>query len=699
MGQDLTALIPLFAPIDTLPGIGGKRLELFKRLLGNRVSDAIFHLPSSLNHFKMIEHFAQAEHGQNIVVTATVMEHKPPRRHGLPYSIVCHDGRYYFDIVYFNARQPYLLNLFPINSRKIIVGKAERYQSLWKIIHPDAVLNAEAPTHFCPKQIIYPLTTGVTNSCVTRALTAALARVPSLPEWLTPELKAQQQWPDWASAIRAVHQPDTVADLGLSNPARQRLAYDELLSHQLALHLSRIHNQIDKPGQALTGSGQFIQKLISLFPYDLTTGQQQALRDIFQDLSKPRAMARLIQGDVGCGKTIVALLAMLRAVEAGYQAAILAPTDILARQHAETMLPLLDQIGLKGEILTGRDKGKKRDQLISRLQSGEMNILIGTHAIIQEDVDFAKLGLCVIDEQHRFGVEQRLSLSQKGHNPHVLMMTATPIPRTMVLANYGDMDVSIIAEKPPGRQPVQTKVMALTRLSEVIAGVQRSITEGAKVFWVCPLIEESEALDISAALDRFEQLKSIFGSQAGLVHGRMKAAEKDTVMEAFIHGEIQILVATTVIEVGVNVPAATIMIIEHAERFGLAQLHQLRGRIGRGDKAATCLLLYGNSLSETGKQRLATMRKSDDGFHIAEMDLKLRGGGDILGTRQSGMPGFKLADFLNAPDLCRDLFIKANKEARLLCQEDPNLTSERGQALQLLLKIFGREAAIKYTRS
>lgn len=698
MGQDLNTL-QLLASIETLPGVGGRRLSLFRRLLGDRVADALLHLPSNLHQFKVVKHFSEVNDGQSIIVTAKVMDHKPAKRQGLPYSIVCFDGKYYFDVIYFNGRQPYLQKLFPIGLSKIIVGKAERYMTLWKIIHPDAVFNAEGAPPLKPTQIIYPLTTGVTNACVTRAMHAALSRLPRLPEWIPAELIASNHWPQWDEALRLVHNPATQDDLTMNSLARQRLAYDELLSHQLGLHLARVHTQKQNPGQALLGDGALIHKLMALLPYDLTTGQSNALKEIFHDMAQPLAMARLVQGDVGCGKTIVALLAMVRAVEAGFQAALLAPTDILARQHAATLLPLIQELGLTGAILTGREKGIKRKEILEKLKSGEIHILMGTHAIIQDTVDFAKLGLCVVDEQHRFGVEQRLSLAEKGRNPHVLMMTATPIPRTMVLANYGDMDVSIIAEKPPGRQPVETKVVALSRLSEIIDSVKRPLASGAKIFWVCPLIDESETLDISAALDRYQLLQQFFGAEVGLVHGRMKAQDKDEVMTAFVEGNVNILVATTVIEVGVNVPAATIMIIEHAERFGLAQLHQLRGRIGRGDRQATCLLLYGAQLSETGKKRLATMRDSNDGFKIAEVDLKLRGGGDVLGTRQSGMPAFKLADFITAPDLCRELFSIANKDARRQCQTDPLLQSERGQALKVLLKLFGRDEAIKYTRS
>ncbi|WP_032112220.1 ATP-dependent DNA helicase RecG [Candidatus Paracaedibacter symbiosus] len=690
---------PLFAPLETLPGIEGRRKSLFQRLLGARVVDALLHLPSNIIQYRPIQSILQAESGENIIIEVDILSHTPSIQRTKPYKIMCTDGRHTFEIIYFNAVKPYLQKLYPVGARKIIIGKVDRYLSQAKIAHPDAVLDTANAQHLITHEVIYPLTTGVTNKCVQRAINQALSRIPNFPDWLDEAHVKQHGWPSWREAILAVHAPKTTIDLSLQSKFRQRLAFDEFLSHQLGLQLARQHQVRTLPGLTQKGGGQLVQKLLSALPFELTDAQKHVVHEIFEDMALPHPMSRLIQGDVGSGKTVVALIAMLKAIEAGNQAAMLAPTDILARQHAETIIDLVAQIGVRAAILTAREKGKAKTKILDQLASGEIDLIIGTHAIIQDKVEFKKLGLAVIDEQHRFGVEQRLQLSSKGYNPDVLAMTATPIPRTLQLANYGDMDVSIIAQKPAGRLPIQTKVINLDRLEEIVEGAKRALEEGAKIFWVCPLVKESEALDLSAAEDRFLHLQQIFETRVGLVHGQMKAQEKDAVMDHFINGNVDILIATTVIEVGVNVPAATIMIIEHAERFGLAQLHQLRGRIGRGDKPGTCILLYGKQLSQVGRKRLETMRETSDGFKIAEADLKLRGGGDVLGTRQSGMPGFKIADFVEHPEICSTLLSLANKEARRICKEDPLLETPKGQALAFLLKLFGRDEAMKYTRS
>lgn len=476
---------------------------------------------------------------------------------------------------------PYFNKILPDGSKKIIIGRVDKNLSTWSITHPDKVLPVTPEMMVPEKEIIYPLTTGVTNKCVHRVMDAALARLITFPEWHDTTVLTDHNLITFNQAIRQVHYPQNLKDLELS-PAHERIIFDELFAHQLALHYARKSNEIQIQGAAMAGTDDLIRRLMQELPYEPTESQKSVLHEIFEDMSKPTPMTRLIQGDVGCGKTLVALIAMLRAIESGYQSAILAPTDILARQHAEAMIDLASKIGIKADILTGREKGKKRDKILEELALGNIDLLIGTHALITDSVKFNRLGLAVIDEQHRFGVEQRLALSEKGNNPDILAMTATPIPRTLQLANFGDMDVSVIREKPAGRQPVDTKVLPLNRMNDVIDGVLRGIQSGAKVFWVCPLVEESEKINVSAAIDRYDQLREIFGDKVGLVHGKMKAVDKDTIMDQFINGHVDILIATTVIEVGVNVPAATIMIIEHAERFGLAQLHQLRGRIGRG---------------------------------------------------------------------------------------------------------------------
>jgi len=604
---------------------------------------------------------------------------------------------HFFDLVFFHGKGSYLQTTLPIHSKRLISGKLERFQDRWKITHPDHIGNPDEQEHLSGPEPVYPLTTGITNKCVNRVIKSALTHIPTLPEWL--DDVTAQKWPRWHEAVHQVHNPLNQQDLDPNSLPRVRLAYDELLAHQLSLNITRRRQQTRTHGTSLKGDGHLKAKILQSLPFTLTKGQEASIADITQDMDAPQQMLRLIQGDVGSGKTLVALMAMVQAVEAGFQAAILAPTDILARQHAAKLTPLCETCGIRLALLTGRDQGKKRTQILNDLKSHDIDILVGTHAIIQEDVHFAKLGLAVIDEQHRFGVEQRLALTEKGNNPDVLAMTATPIPRTLMLANYGDMDVSIIRDKPAGRLPIDTKVLPLSRLNEVVEGIGRALKTKTKIYWVCPLIEESEAMDLAAAVERFKVLSQMFPGKVGLVHGKLKADEKDAVMAQFVSGTIDILIATTVIEVGVDVPAASIMIIEHAERFGLAQLHQLRGRIGRGNQTAMCLLLYSHALTAVGRKRLEIMRQTNDGFLISEEDLKLRGSGELLGTKQSGLPRFRIADFTSSPDLYGELFAIANRDARRICQDDPNLSSPRGQALQLLLSLHGRADAAKYSRS
>ena len=524
---------------------------------------------------------------------------------------------------------------------------------------------------------------------------AALQLVPELPEWHDPALVARHKWPDLASALRTIHNPEDAADLSPDHPARQRLAYDELLANQLALSLIRAKMR-KLGGRVTNGAGDLRQKLAANLPFAMTGAQQRALADIYDDMASEGRMLRLLQGDVGSGKTVVALMAMLNAVECGRQAAIMAPTEILARQHFETIGPLLEQIGIKCAILTGRDKGKARKATLEGFANGDVQIAVGTHALFQDDVVFSDLAFAVVDEQHRFGVHQRLMLAGKGQAVDVLVMTATPIPRTLTLTAFGDMEVSRLDEKPPGRKPVDTRVLPIDKVDDVISGIGRAMRTGTKIYWVCPLVEDSEILDLQAAEERYRILVELFGdARVGLVHGKMKAKEKDEVMERFAHGDTSILVATTVIEVGVNVPDATIMVIEHSERFGLAQLHQLRGRIGRGDAASTCLLLYGNPLGQVSKARLKIMRETEDGFIIAEEDLKLRGAGEVLGTRQSGLQEYRLANL----ELHGDLLAIARDDARLIVDRDPDLQKTRGEALRLLLYLFERDEAVRYFRS
>jgi ATP-dependent DNA helicase RecG len=687
----------LIQPITVLKGVGSQRRALFERLLGTRVVDALQHLPCDIIFRRLIDNVQEAKEGENIAIIVEVSAHHRPPVTRKPYAVSCFDGKYFFDVIFFRASEDYIKSSLPVNTKRLLTGKVEQYGGKWKIVHPDSIALPENTDQFARAEPVYPLTAGVTNKCVNRVIRSALLSVPELPEWLDPDKAAQ--WPAWHHAIQQVHNPQSYTDLDASTPARLRLAYDEFLAFQLSLLRRRYYNPMQLQGNSLESTGHLLSKLRNALPFSLTPGQENALSDIARDMASPRQMLRLIQGDVGSGKTIVAFMAILQAVEAGFQGAFLAPTDIVARQHKAKLEPFCKTLGLRLALLTGRDKGKKRQQILQDLANRKIDILVGTHAIIEDCVEFGKLGLAVIDEQHRFGVNQRLKLAAKGNNPDILSMTATPIPRTLVLANYGDMDITLIRDKPAGRQPIDTKALPLSRLMDVIEGVKRAISTGAKIYWICPLVEESEKIDLAAATERFTALSALFPGQTGLVHGKMKSGEKDKVMDEFIQGSVDILVATTVIEVGVDVPAASIMVIEHAERFGLAQLHQLRGRIGRGTQTAVCLLLYSQTLSAVGRKRLEIMRQTNDGFVISEQDLKLRGGGEVAGTRQSGLPRFRLADFASQPDLFGDLLAMAHKDALQICREDCALASPRGHALRLLLALHRREDATRYSRS
>jgi ATP-dependent DNA helicase RecG len=558
------------------------------------------------------------------------------------------------------------------------------------MVHPDRVVDEAGLASLPLVEPTYPLTEGVSPNQVRRAAEAAVARLPDLPEWQDPRWLAQREFPSFAAALRQLHQPTVPENVAPESAAWSRLAYDELLAGQLALALVRAHMR-RLSGRASSAEGRLRARVLQALPYSLTPSQQHAVDAIVTDLAAPQRMLRLLQGDVGSGKTVVALMASATVIEAGRQAALMAPTEILARQHLQTIEPLAAASGIRVAILTGREKGRERADVLERLAAGEIDLLVGTHALFQDEVAFKDLALAIVDEQHRFGVHQRLALTRKGEAVDVLVLTATPIPRTLVLTFFGDMDISELREKPAGRQPIDTRTIPLGRLDEVVAAVGRAIEEGQRVYWVCPLVEESENSDLAAAEDRFRELKARFGAAVDLVHGRMRGAEKDRAMARFAAGETQLLVATTVIEVGVDVPQASVMVIEHAERFGLAQLHQLRGRVGRGTVRSTCLLLYRAPLGETAKARLAIMRESEDGFRIAEEDLRLRGGGDVLGTRQSGMPAFRVARI----ETHADLLPVARDDAALVLARDPKLDSERGQALRHLLYLFDRDEAVR----
>jgi ATP-dependent DNA helicase RecG len=693
-------LNPLFAEITSLPGIGSKVEKLYRRLLGRddvpRVIDLIMHLPTSTIDRRARPKLRDVQPDTVVTVAVTVDRHRPPPPHRarVPYQIYTSDETGDLVLTYFNPHKDYLEKLLPVGATRYVSGSAAFYDGTLQMVHPDRVVDEAGLASLPLVEPVYPLTEGLSLNQVRKAVDAALTALPDLPEWQEPEWITRQGFPAFATALRTLHRPHEPFDVDPGAAAWTRLAYDELLAGQLALALVRAH--LRRPaGRPTAGDGRLRQKLSEALPYSLTHSQTRAIAEIIEDLAKPERMLRLLQGDVGSGKTVVALMAAAAAIEAGRQAALMAPTEILARQHLATIAPLAASAGIEVAILTGRERGRERGDILDRLERGDIHLLIGTHALFQDDVAFHDLALAVVDEQHRFGVHQRLALTQKGEAVDILVMTATPIPRTLVLTYFGDMDISELREKPVGRQPIDTRTLPLSRFDEVVAAIGRALAEGRRAYWVCPLVAESENVDLAAATDRFEALQQEFGETVDLVHGKMKGADKDRAMERFAAGETSLLVATTVIEVGVDVPEATVMVIEHAERFGLAQLHQLRGRIGRGSGRSTCLLLYKEPLGETAKARLSIMRETQDGFRIAEEDLALRGEGDVLGTRQSGLPGFRVARV----ELHGKLIEAARDDAKLVLARDPTLTSPRGEALRSLLYFFGRDEAIRLIRA
>ncbi len=684
-------LFPLFRALTALDGIGPKSAQALETIGVEKPRDILMTLPLSGVDRGRKSSIRDVVAPSVVTVEVTVGEHYPPRSRGRPYRVHVTDAQTSFQLVFFHARGDYLQKLLPTGQKRVVSGKVEIFDSVAQIVHPDHVLPVADADDIPAFEPVYPLTAGITQKLMWKATRAALTLAPDLPEWIDPELKKREGWPDWVAALGEVHRPQATTDLSPHDPARARLAYDELMAHQLTLALARAVVRRAK-GRASVGTGTLTGLVLKALPYQPTSAQTRAGAEIAADLASEFRMNRLLQGDVGSGKTLVAMMALLTVVEAGGQGVMMAPTEILARQHLEGLRPLAESAGVVLEILTGRDKGAERAAKLAALAAGDIGILVGTHAVFQKDVVFADLRLAVIDEQHRFGVAQRMELGAKGVATDVLVMTATPIPRSLALAQYGDMDVSVLDEKPPGRQPVQTALISTDRMDDIVARLQKAVTEGRQAYWVCPLVEESEVVDMTAAEERFKRLRAALGEGVvGLVHGQMPPAEKDAAMARFVAGETKVLVATTVIEVGVNVPNASIMMIERAESFGLAQLHQLRGRVGRGAAASTCLLIYQAPLSETGRRRLEILRETEDGFRISEEDLAMRGAGDVIGTAQSGIPRFRIADL----ERQSALMALAQSDARKLLNDDPMLETLRGQAARTLLWLMEQDKAIR----
>lgn len=685
------ALFPLFAPLETLAGIGPKTARHLSKSGIEVPRDLIFTLPGAVIDRRVRKSILGAPLPATLSVFVQVGAHRPPRQKGGAYRIHVTDEETDFQLVFFHARGDYWQKILPEGARRLVSGRVEIFDGFAQMVHPEHILLPEEAGNLPNFEPVYPLTAGVTQKIMFKATEAALTLVPAAGEWIDPALCAARGFPAFRDALAQAHRPEHARDSAPEHPARQRLAYDELFAHQLTLALARARSR-RKKGRASPGDGQLQQAVLAALPFALTGAQQRAIEEINLDLAAPTRMNRLLQGDVGAGKTLVAFLALLRVVEAGGQGVLMAPTEILARQHREVMTPLAAAAGVRVEVLTGRDRGEDRRRKLEALAQGDIQILLGTHAVFQKDVVFADLRLAVIDEQHRFGVHQRMELGRKGAFVDVLVMTATPIPRSLALTHYGDLDLSVLDEKPPGRQPIRTVLVSEGRRQEVIARLHAAIAEGRQCYWVCPLVEESENSDLAAAEARFRELRAGFGEAlVGLVHGQMAPEDKDAVMARFQQGATKLLVATTVIEVGVDVPNATIMVIEHAETFGLAQLHQLRGRVGRGTGASTCLLLYRAPLGENGRKRLEILRETEDGFAIAETDLAMRGAGDMIGAAQSGLPRFQIADL----ERQAGLMAVAQSDARALLAADPALKSPRGEAARLLLWLMRQEEAIR----
>lgn len=696
-------LNPLFASVSTLEGVGPKLEKAMTKLFRGsengepaQIRDLLFHIPHSIIDRRRQPGIAASPEGVIVTLKVWVDRHQPSPRGNrrVPYRVFVHDETGELALVFFSARSDYLAKTLPVGEVRYVSGRVEWFNGRPNMVHPDHIVDEAGFAAMPLVEPVYPNTAGLAQKTLQKSIRTAVDKLPELVEWTDPTLVEKEGWQDFKSALEKIHHPRDSVDLEPNAQHRRRLAHDEFLAGQLALALTR-ERMRKTGGIAWDFDGSLSQLILKNFQWPLTASQTNALKEIRLDLAKPERMLRLLQGDVGSGKTIVALQAAASVIEAGAQAAIMAPTEILARQHYATIAPLCKNTGIKVAILTGKDKGKIREKILGQLAVGEIHILIGTHALFQGPVEFQNLGLAVIDEQHRFGVHQRLALGDKAPHSDVLVMTATPIPRTLVMTYYGDMDVSQLPDKPQGRKPIATSALPLDRIENLIERIGKAIAAGQKAYWVCPLVEESDEVQATSAEERYSGLRKQFGDEIGLVHGRMSAAEKDAAMEAFRRGETKVLVATTVIEVGVDVPDATIIIIEHAERFGLAQMHQLRGRVGRSDLASNCILLYKAPLGEIAEARLKIMRETNDGFRIAEEDLKLRGEGEVLGTRQSGAPGFNLA----SPEHHQDILEIARSSAKLIMTKNPKLEGKEGDALRVLLYLFGQDQAIRLIRS
>jgi ATP-dependent DNA helicase RecG len=698
-------LFPLFRSVSALKGVGPAMQAHLRRLVGEAlyVRDLLFHTPSGYTDRRQLHTLLDAPREGVATLCVRIDKHYAPghaRARRSPYRMACSDDSASGMLVFFGYGPDTVKKLLPEGETRIVSGKLELYDGLLQMVNPELIAKPEEKESALTLEANYPLTQGLTQKKMRALMAQALAECPELDEWLLDSLRSSKEWAGFKDSLTRLHRPKELEDGLPESPFRARLAYDELLANQLSLAVVR-ERSVKQQGILIEGESPLQTQLLSALPFELTAGQRQVMQEIAQDYASGNRMLRLLQGDVGSGKTIVALLAMLPLLERGYQAALMVPTEILGKQHVASLRELTEPLGLSVALLSGKLPAAERRALQAQIEAGEVDIIVGTHALFQSSVTFKQLGLVVIDEQHRFGVKQRLALTSKGQKPHILLMTATPIPRSLTMTAYGDMDSSLLPDKPIGRLPIDTRAVPLTRLHEVAEGLKRALAGGTKAYWICPLVEESEddmprpEGDLAAAEERYRVFKNLFGPRVALVHGRMKPDEREEAMQGFAGDTYDLLVATTVVEVGVNVPEATIMVIEHAERFGLAQLHQLRGRVGRGAAQSNCILLYANKLSEVGQERLKIIRETNDGFKIAEEDLLLRGAGDVLGTRQSGLPDFHFADLVAHRELMRT----ARDNVKYILHTDPTLESKRGKALRSLLYLFGYDESLQFIKA
>ena len=680
----------LFSSISTITGVGPKLENLFKRLVGNKLIDLLWHTPYNLISYNKYEDLDKAEINTLVTIKITINNHNPSKFKRQPYKVNCTCNGTPIDIIYFNARHPVIKSILPLGEDRYVSGKLDYYKNSFQITHPSNIFKIEDIKGVKDNEPIYSLTAGLNQKIFYKNIQKILPKLPNLDEWIDKDIINKYSFLPWKESLIAIHNPKSNDDLLNSNINRRRLAFDELLSHQLAISIVRNHNKKFK-GIKFNSSNYLLNKFINKLPFKLTTSQQKVWQEISKDLESSTQMLRLLQGDVGSGKTIIAILASLKAIESGYQSSILVPTSILAQQHFETATKLLKNFSINIITLTGKDKGSQKIKKLQEIENGKANLIIGTHALIQENVNFNSIGLVIIDEQHRFGVYQRMTFTHKGKKPSIIVMSATPIPRTLTLAAYGDMDESKITEKPIGRLPIITTSLTLSKTEILIQRLKKKLKNNEKTYWVCPLIQESEESDLKAANERYKSLIKEFNDKVLLIHGQLKEKEKETIMEKFKNEDYKILVSTTIIEVGIDIPEANIIIIEHAERFGLAQLHQLRGRVGRNNIQSNCILLHKDQIGNNAKKRITKMKETNDGFEIASEDLKIRGSGEILGVKQSGMPSFKIADLSYDDDLLED----TRNYVRKIIEINPKLKNKEGENLRNLLYLHEKDIAIK----